>query len=118
MKIEDIQKHVTYFSEQLRFQAKHEEEIVVGGTITSIVPPIDEAYPMYILILDDLIGTTHVFAPNTLMDAYPNELKIGNVVFLEGFVNVVSRQINKEKKKDISIFAYGMKDITKVGDTD
>lgn len=113
-----LQMNVTHFSEQLRTETKHEQEVVIGGRITNIVLPLDEQYPMYIVMLDDLIGTTHVYVPNTMMEAYLDHFQIGKTVFVEGFVNVMTRHIKKEKKKDVTIFAYSMKDITKVGDTE
>jgi hypothetical protein len=117
MNISDIQQHVTYFSEELRHKAKHEEEVVVGGKITSIIPPVNDEYPMYIVMADDLIGTVHIMVPDTMMDAHLDNFQIGNFIFVEGFVNIITRTDKKETKKDISIFAFSMKDITKVGDT-
>lgn len=117
MKIADLKSHVTYFSEELQHKAKHEEDLVVGGKITSILSPVSEEYPMYVLTLDDLVGTSHVMVPDAMYDAYLEEFKIGNTVFMEGFANVITRTVKKEIKKDVTIFAYSMKDITKVGDT-
>ena len=113
MNIATIKQHVTHFSEELRHKARHEENVVIGGAIQNIVPPIDEAFPMYIVTLDDLVGISYVVVPSTMIDAYMEDFQIGNFIFIEGFVNIVTRP----NKKDISVFAYSMKDITKVGDT-
>jgi hypothetical protein len=113
-KIAEMKQHVTYFSEQLKREAVHEQDVVVGGKITSIVPltDFDERYPMYIVILDDLVGQVHVFVPDEMMQVYADEFQIGNYVFVEGFVNVITRRIHKELKRDISIFAYNLKEIS------
>ena len=115
-KVTEIKQHVTHFSEQLRREAIHEQDVVVGGKITSIIPPLDDTFPMYIVILDDLVGQLHVFIPDEMMQVYMDQFQIGNHVFVEGFVNVITRRINKELKRDISIFAYGMKEISANGD--
>jgi DNA polymerase III alpha subunit len=108
MKIADIQKHITYFSEELRQKCKHEEEVTVGGIIQSIVPPInDETDSMYIVVVDDLVGALHVMVPVTMMEHYKGKFQIGEFIVVNGFVNVVSRS----HKKDISVFAYDLKDI-------
>lgn len=117
MKIVDIQKHITHFSEQLSQGVIHEQDVSVGGKVTAIVPPFDESYPMYILFLDDKVGTTHVFVPETMIDSFPEQIQIGNYVFVEGFANVVTRKDGKKIEKEVSVFAYAMKDITKVGET-
>lgn len=116
MNVTEIKKHVTHFSEQLR-DLEQEAMVTVGGTITHIVAPVDEEYPLYVVILDDKVGTIHTVVPDSMMDAYPEQFKVGQTIFIEGFVNIITRQIRKEKKKDVSIFAFSMKDITLIGDT-
>lgn len=117
MNIKTLKEHVTYFSEEFQYKAKHEEDVVVGGRILDIISPVDKDYPMFICLLDDKVGTSHVFVPENMMAAHKEELQIGQDVLLEGFVSIITREVKKEILKDISIFAYGMKDITKVGDT-
>lgn len=116
MNITDIQKHVTYFSEQLR-SAEHTEEVVIGGKINDILPPVNEEYPMYVVILDDFIGSSHVYVPDTMFQAFSDDFQVGNMVFLEGFVNVVSSYVSGKIVKETSVIAYGMKDITKEKET-
>lgn len=113
MNVQDIRTHVTYFSEELKLKAVQEEDVVVGGVIQTIVPPVNSEYPMYILALDDKVGISYVAVPENMMTHYGEELQAGNLVFLEGFVNVVKHN----DQKDVTIFAYSMKDITKIGDT-
>lgn len=114
MELTDIKQHVTHFSEQLRLETKHREEVTVGGKILSIIPPItDDLHSMYVLVLDDKVGTHSVYISETLYQAFPEQFKKDNHVFLEGFVNVVNRHIKSAHKKEVSVFAYAMKDITR-----
>ncbi len=112
MELHDIQKHITHFSEEIRLKAIHGEEVVVGGKIESIVPPLSDEHPMYVVILDDQVGTSHVFIPSEMYDAFSSRFQVGQYVFIEGFVKVMSRSIRKETTKDVSIYGYGLKDIT------
>lgn len=109
MELSEIRKHVTHYSLELKLKAVQEEEVVVGGRVTTIVPPVDDEYPMHIVMLDDLVGITHVLVPDNLMDEYKDSFSYGNYVFVEGFVNFVSHQQKKEMKKDVSVFAFGVK---------
>ncbi|MNI99012.1 hypothetical protein D3C73_1579810 [compost metagenome] len=52
-----------------------------------------------------------------IMKEHSDVLKIGNIAFFEAFVGVLTRQIKKDEKKDVSVFAFSVKDITKVGET-
>jgi DNA polymerase III alpha subunit len=117
MEISEIKKHVTHFSLELKHNAAQEEEVVVGGRVTSVIPPVNEEYPMYIVMLDDTIGVTHVFVPDSMMTEFHSHFQKDNYVFVEGFVNFITRQGKKEVMKDVSVFAFALKDITTVGDT-
>ena len=55
MNIAEIKKHVTCFSEELPEKVKERDEVVVGGKIIGIVPPLGEAFPQYVLMLDDFV---------------------------------------------------------------
>jgi|GEM_PF-3645094 len=115
-KLSKFKKHVTHFSEQLKYQVVQEQEVIVGGTILNIVPPVDEEFPMYIVILDDLVGQTHVFVTEEIMNTFMDQFQIGQDVFIEGFVNIISRRIQGKEKRDVSVFAYDVKDFRKNGD--
>ncbi len=112
MELAEIQKHVTHFSEEIRTNATHGKEVIVGGKIESIIPPLSREDIMYVVMLDDQVGVSHIYVPNLLFHAFPEHFKIGNYIFVEGFVKVMSRSIKKEKKKDVCIYAYSLKDIT------
>lgn len=118
MKINDIKNHVTHFSLELKSKAVQEQEVIVGGKITSIVPPIDESYPFYIVMIDDVIGISYVHVPPDLMDESLDEFKIGNFVFVEGYVTLISRVDKKTQEivKDASVVVYGMKHVSKDGE--
>jgi hypothetical protein len=116
MKATEIAKHVTHFSEQLKF-ASQEEEVVVGGKLTNMISPVDDHYPMYVAVLDDAIGTLHVYVSDTMISAYPEQFEVGNYIFLEGFVNIMSHRVKDKTEKEVSVFAYAMKDITILQET-
>jgi hypothetical protein len=113
LNIEEIRQHVTHFSEELKFNVIQEQEIIVGGRVLSVVPPIDDKYPMYIVMLDDNVGVNHVYVLDTMFNAYKDFFVEGSYIFVEGLANVVSRSRNREIKKEVSVFAYAMKDITR-----
>lgn len=112
MKIQDISLHVTHFSEELKHKAFQEDEVTVGGKIVSIIPPVNEEFPMYALTLDDHVGLTHALVPDTMMKHYSKELVVGEFVILEGFVNFITRRNKEEIIRDATVFVYSMKDIT------
>lgn len=116
MHILDIKKHITHFSEELKYHAVHEENVTVGGKIIGYVPPVSEDHPMYIFLLDDHVGTVYVHVPEQMV-LECSEISEGNYVFFEGFTNVISRYIEGELKKEVSVFAYNLKDISTNGDT-
>jgi len=108
MNVAELKEHVTYFSEELRVKGLHREEVVVGGTIRAIIPAVsDEGKDAYIVTVDDHVGLLFVFVSDEMMFAYQDRITIGNSVLFEGLVNVLSRK----DRRDVSIFAYGLKDI-------
>jgi hypothetical protein len=117
MNITDIRQHVTHFSEELRHKAKHEEEVVVGGEITNIIPPVSEDFPLYTVMVDDKVGTVHIMVSDTMISAYSDKFQTGSYIFLEGFANVISHIEYRQQRKDVIIFAYNVKDITIIGDS-
>lgn len=112
MKLNEIRRNVTHLSEELQHRAVQEEEVVVGGLIVDVVPPINDDFPMYIFTVDDTIGTIHVHVPKIMYHAYESSLSKGKYAFFEGFVNIVTSQSRKEVKKNISIYSYALKDIS------
>jgi hypothetical protein len=110
MKPSEIKKHVTHFSLELP-QANQEEDVVVGGELKAIIPPADEQNPMFILILDDHLGPIHVFVSDRMFTAHSNHLRIGSDVFIEGYVNFVSRKHGKQPDKEVFVYGYGIKQI-------
>lgn len=108
-----IKEHVTHFSIELGTKAVQEQEVTVGGRITHLIPPVSDEHPMYIAMMDDVLGTVHVFAPETLVSAYSEQFQPGNMVFVEGYVNFVTHTEKRKVKKDASVFAFGLKDTTK-----
>lgn len=116
MELNEIKKHVTHFSLELKQKAVQEEEVIIGGKVTNVIPPVSDEYPMYIVMLDDHIGVNHVFVPDEMMTEFFSYFQKDNYVFVEGFVNFITRQEKKETKKDVSVFAFAVKDITTVGD--
>lgn len=113
MKVENMKEYVTHFSEQLRNETQHKQEVVVGGKIISITPPVLDEYPTYLISLDDHVGTIQVYVPHNMMTSYSNDFEIGKYVFIKGFVSVISRYIGESLKRDISVIAYDVNDITK-----
>lgn len=113
MEISDIKPHVTHFSEQLRFEGQHEQEVVVGGKILSVVQPVtQEHHDMYAVLIDDCLGTFIAYVTETLYQTFMNQFQVGNLIFLEGYLNVITRSIRKDIKREVSVLAYGVKDIT------
>ncbi|MBU5262051.1 hypothetical protein [Bacillus atrophaeus] len=113
MELDEIKKHITHLSEEIRLNAVHEQHVIVGGKIVDIIPPFTKENSIYILTIDDVIGTMNVLVSDTFMTEFNDRIELDKYVFFEGFANVVSRFIKKEIKKDVSVFAYSLKDITK-----
>ena len=110
MNVAELKEHVTYFSEELKTKGFHREEVVVGGVIRAVVPAVsDDGSDAYIVTVDDHVGLLYVFVSDAMMSAYKDRITIGSSVLFEGLVNVLSRQ----GKRDVSVFAYGLKDINK-----
>lgn len=117
MEITDIKKHVTHLSEEIRHITTHMEEIVVGGKVTQVTPSLSDKTPTYILVLDDIVGVVRLFVGASFMRAFSDKLQIGEYVFIEAYSNIITRNDNRGKKKDVTVYGYNMKDITEVGDT-
>ncbi|ARC67279.1 hypothetical protein B14_200068 (plasmid) [Bacillus licheniformis] len=109
MELADIKKHTTHLSEEVRLNAAHEEHVTVGGKIINITPPFNKENSTYIVTIDDSIGTLNVLVSEAFMTEFKDLVVQGNYVFFEGFVNIVSRSIKGEVKKDVSVFAYSLK---------
>jgi hypothetical protein len=112
--LKEIQPHVTHFSEQIRLNANHLDEVTVAGKIVNIMPPVLETQEnslmsSYVFEIDDQVGSLHVYVSPLMYHHFINILHAGNVVAFEGFVNVVSREMNGELKKDYSVVAYDAK---------
>ncbi|MED3627955.1 hypothetical protein P4478_12920 [Bacillus subtilis] len=113
MELDEIKQYVTHLSEELRLNAAHEQHVIVGGKIVNIIPPFIKENSIFIVSIDDGIGTMNVLISDDFMSQFKEEVVLGEYVFFEGFANVVSRSIKNEVKKDVSVFAYSLKDITK-----
>lgn len=111
MNVSELRKYVTHFSEELKFKTGHRDEVLVGGQIKNIVPPILEEFPMYLIIVDDMVGTLHIYASEKLYKAYSEHLQIGKHVFVKGFVNVVSHYKYDHLEKDYTVIAYDLANI-------
>lgn len=111
--VRNIQSHVTHLSAELNKNAIHGQEVVVGGRITGIVPPsdlIDDE--RYIFFVDDYIDSFHVLVPKALKEAFSDKLQLNQIVFFEGFANVVTRIRLQQEVREVSVIAYGLKDIS------
>lgn len=111
MEISEIKKHVTHFSLELASKAKFAEQVVTGGRIISIIPPVDEQHRMSILLLDDQVGTSHVFVSDRLMQHHSDAIQVGKYVFFEGVVSLIYRSEGKATKTEAAVYAYGLKEI-------
>lgn len=117
MNITQLKQHVTHFSASLRLDCSHGQEVVVGGRVTHILPPLSESYPKVMVQIEDYLGQLCIFVPEALLDSQEKAVHVGDFFIFEGYVNVIHRIIQNEPIKDITIFAFDMKDITSNGDT-
>lgn len=111
---EQIKKHATHFSEQIRNECKHLDEVTVAGQIKTVIPPIlDDLRQLsshYVLEIDDKVGTIYVYV-SPLMKNHFEFLELGNYVALSGYVNIVLREVHNETQKDYSVVAYDAKQL-------
>lgn len=106
LNVTELKKYVTHFSEQLKLEAKYKEDVIVGGKITSITPPMTEEYPLHSMIVDDHVGLLHIYIPPDMFTAYHDSFVQGEYVFVKGIVNVISRQVKGDIQRDYSVIAY------------
>ncbi|MCD7911031.1 hypothetical protein KC480_05765 [Bacillus velezensis] len=112
MELAEIKRQITHLSEELRLNAIHEQHVIVGGKIVDIIPPFTKENSIYILRIDDVIGTINVLVSEVFMNEFKNQITLDEVLFFEGYANVVSRVIKQKVKKDVSVFAYSLKEIS------
>lgn len=106
MNISELRECITHFSEEIKQKSKHQDEVVVGGKITNIIPPFLDEIPMYLLQIDDYVGTLYVYLSSNLFEMYQRDLKVDHFICFKGFVNIVSQKIKDEVKKSCSIMAF------------
>lgn len=109
--VRSVKKHTTHFSEELRLKAEHLQEVKVAGTIKQIIPPVYSEDPTnlassYVLNLDDAVGNTYVYVSPLMMNHFESLLQIGNMVLINGFANVISREIGGKYTKEVSVAAF------------
>jgi len=113
-----IQGCVTHYTEQIKLTGKHLEEVRIGGEIKSVVIPIDHENSKpnslegsYVLTIDDGIGEIFVYVSSLMFHHFSHILQEGNIVVFKGFVNVVSRTIAEQTKRDVSVVAFDAQSI-------
>lgn len=112
MDINNIKQHVTHFSLELPEKTVQEQEVVVGGQITAIIPPVDAERPFFIVLLDDKVGALHVYVSETMMVHFAERITVGQYAFFEGAVSILRHLKFNKVETEAVVYAYGMKDIT------
>lgn len=109
-----FEKHATHFSEQIKQNADHLDEVTIAGEIKSIVVPTsleeNSMSSQYIFKIDDSVGEIYVYLSSLMVNHY-DFLYIGRFVSLTGFVNVIRRELKETLVRECSLVAYDAKEL-------
>lgn len=103
MDISRLKGYITHFSEEIRLNAKHGDQVKVAGMITDVFR-ISENY--YSIVIDDHLGTLKLICTKNFFDHFKSILKHGNYVVFEGYVNILTRFKGGDTERQYSVAVY------------
>jgi hypothetical protein len=114
--INSLKDSVTHFSEQLRLNASHMDEVTVGGEVQSIIAPVlekssSDLQSFYVVELDDKVGSLYVYVSKLMFDCYSEVIKTGSMLTFNGYANIITRTVKEKVIRECSVVAYDVKRI-------
>lgn len=119
-----LKDKVTHFSSQLKTNPKNELEVIVGGKIKEIYPPLNlviDAFTTestnekietidfseyYTVIIDDGLGELLIYVSKDLYKHYESSIQKENICIFKSFTHTLTRSIQGVFAVELSLYAY------------
>jgi DNA polymerase II small subunit/DNA polymerase delta subunit B len=105
MSIAQLRDVVSHFSEELRLKAESKQDVTVAGKLIEVNQLSED---LHVITLDDYVGTTRVLLSHETYVHFQSILKIDSFISVQGYVNKVSREVQRKKETQVSVVGYNV----------